>query len=359
MDNSKILFTNDVGSAIDSVVDYIGSHKAIVIADVNTAQFVLPKLRKESKHISSAECIIIRAGEDGKSLEELSRVWRELSRLEATRVSTVINVGGGVVTDLGGFAAATFKRGMHFINVPTTLLCAVDACIGGKNGINFNGVKNQIGTFADPDAIIISTKFFSTLPTAQVLSGYGEMLKHALLDSPVSLGKLLTDPLLSPCSSSNDALLPLIKDNVLIKKKIVDKDPHESGLRKILNLGHTAGHAFESLSYSRANALPHGYSVAAGLVVTLILSHINLGFPSTTMHQVADFVRSNYELLPIGCKDYPELLRYMRCDKKNTDAGMINFTLLKAVGDPQPDVALTPEKITPALDIYRDLMGLA
>lgn len=353
---NKLIFTNLVGTAIDELIAGLNAPEVIVISDVNTAQFVLPILRNDSKVLAEAQTITVRAGEDGKSLDELTKVWRELSRTEATRSMVVVNVGGGVVTDLGGFAASTFKRGMRYINVPTTLLGAVDASFGGKTGINFNGAKNQIGVFAEPEATVISTIFFNTLPPQQILSGYAEMLKHGLLESEAVLGKLLAYSPVYPVFDSA-ALLPLIEESTTVKARIVAQDPREGGLRKVLNLGHTVGHAFESLAYKRTSPIPHGFAVAAGLVVALVLSHMQLGFPSETLHKVAAYIRTNYGPFEFCCDDYPELIGFMRSDKKNTTADTISFTLLEDVGKARTDIQLTPDQITPALDIYRDLMG--
>ncbi len=354
----KLIFTNLVGEAIDTLVGELGNPQVVVVADTNTAQFVLPILRNDSKAVADARFISIKSGDANKNLDELQTVWRELSAMEATRSTIVINLGGGVVSDLGGFAAATFKRGMRCINVPTTLLAAVDAAVGGKTGINFNGLKNQLGSFYEPDAAIISTIFFNTLPEQQILSGYAEMLKHGLLENPDTLAKLLKYSPVYPVFDSA-ALMPLLEANVLVKANIVDKDLTESGLRKALNLGHTIGHAFEAYSYEQKSPIAHGYAVAWGLVTELVLSDILLGFPSETLHQFADYVNKNYGAYPITCDDYPALIAAMRQDKKNTNPSDINFTLLEAVGKPRIDVVVSDDKIKAALDIYRDLMHLA
>lgn len=353
----KLIFTNLVGEAIDTLVADLGSPAVVVISDTGTANAVLPVLVNDSQAVASAEKIIVPSGDEHKSIDSLTEIWQRLSELEATRSTVVINLGGGMVGDMGGFAAATFKRGMKCINVPTTLLAAVDASVGGKTAINFNGMKNQIGVFAEPVAAIISTVYFNTLPEQQILSGYAEMLKHALLESPEMLAKLLKFSPVYPMFDS-EALLPLLEASVEVKRNIVEVDLTEQGIRKALNLGHTAGHAFESLAMARKSPVPHGYAVAWGLVTELILSHIKLGFPSETVHQFADYVRKNYGSFDIDCKDYPALIAAMRQDKKNATPDEINFTLLSAVGKPQIDCNATAEEIESALDLYRDLMGI-
>lgn len=262
-----------------------------------------------------------------------------------------------MITDLGGFAAATFKRGIKFINVPTTLLGAVDAAVGGKTGINLGGLKNEVGAFAPADAVLISTLFFTTLPLQEIKSGYAEMLKHGLLDDKATLAELLKYDVTNP-PATTDVLLHLIEKSVGVKAEIVANDPKEQGLRKALNLGHTVGHAFESYALTDlASPIPHGFAVAWGMVVELILSHMILKFPAETLHQFADYIKHVYGYFDIDCDDYPRLLELMSHDKKNASPDAINFTLLSDVGQPQIDCTATPDQIRAALDIYRDLLS--
>ena len=356
--DQKLIFTNIVGQAIDDLVESLGNPQVIVLTDVNTAQFVLPVLTADSKAVQGAHLIKVRSGEHYKTIEELSSIWNELQNVNATRQSVLINVGGGVISDMGGFAASTFKRGMRFINVPTTLLSAVDASVGGKTGINFNGFKNQIGTFSEPEAAIISTVYFNTLPAQELLSGYAEMIKHGLLEGKDMFDKLMKYSVQYPMFDS-EALLPLLQQSVELKAKVVSEDLTEKGKRKVLNLGHTIAHAFESLGYNRKSPIPHGYAVAWGLVVEMILSNMIYGFSSEELHTFAAYVLKNYGAYDITCDDYPALLEAMRQDKKNTNPDEITFTLLKDFGQPEIDVVVKPEQITAALDIYRDLMHLA
>lgn len=261
-----------------------------------------------------------------------------------------------MVSDIGGFAAATFKRGMHFINIPTTLLGAVDAAVGGKTGINFSGLKNEVGAFAEADSVVINTVFINTLPMQEVLSGYAEMLKHGLLDDKATFAALLQYDITDREDGSDpERLLSLVQRSVGVKKEIVEQDPHERGLRRALNLGHTIGHAFESMAMERNNPVPHGYAVAWGLVVELVISHMLMGFPSDTMHQLAAFVKENYGNYPLDCKDYPHLIELMSHDKKNSSPDAINFTLLSDVGEIHINQTVSPKIITAALDIFRDL----
>lgn len=348
----KLIFTNKVAEAIDDYVAAAGSPKVFTLVDDNTHQLVFPLLNRMSTAVGASEVIAIQPGDVNKGLDSLSKIWLALSDKGATRGSVVINVGGGMVTDIGGFAASTFKRGLRFINVPTTLLGAVDASVGGKTGINFNGLKNEVGVFADAETVIISTIYFNSLTSQELLSGYAEMLKHGLLDDSATLARLLTYNLDN--NADHAGMLDLVEQSVGYKKKIVDRDPHEAGLRRALNLGHTAGHAFESLAMSDGNPIPHGYAVAWGLVVELILSNLKLGFPGATLKQVTDFVKNHYGNFSFTCDDYPALLGFMSHDKKNPSPDCINFTLLADVGDIHIDQVCTPDEIRNALDIFRD-----
>ena len=353
----KLIFTELVGETLDGLVAETGTSQVIVIADTNTVRLVLPRLAEQSKTASTAKVITVEAGDDNKTLDSLTGIWQKLSELEATRNSMVVNLGGGMVSDLGGFAAATFKRGMRCVNIPTTLLAAVDASVGGKTGINFNGFKNQVGAFAEPVASIISTTYFDTLPREEILSGYGEMLKHGLLEGPDAFAKLLmVDP--EELVGKGAGLLGLLERSVMVKSRIVAQDPTEAGLRKALNLGHTVGHAFEAYSYRRNKPVPHGYAVAWGLIVELVLSHMYLGFPTEPLHQLADYVYRNYGAFALNCDDYEALTASMRQDKKNARADQINFTLLSALGQAQINQTVPSAQIGAALDIYRDLMHL-
>ena len=244
--------------------------------------------------------------------------------------------------------------GINFINVPTTLLGAVDAAVGGKTGINLNGLKNEVGSFAPAAQVYITTEFFETLDCENLLSGYAEMIKHGLLDSENYYNRLLDHDV---CSKDFKSLLPLLEESVNIKRRVVEIDPTEKGLRKALNLGHTVGHAFESYCLKRNKPVLHGYAVAWGIVCELILSVKQCGFPSETLHRTARFVKEHYPVAYFGCKDYDELYEYMTHDKKN-DSGFINFTLLKNFGDIELNQTATRENIDIMFDIFRDLAGI-
>ena len=342
----NLIFTNDVQAAIERLTADGDHNLTLWIADENTARLVSP---------APPHLITIPDGDENKTLATVTRLWDEMERMGATRHSLAINLGGGMVTDLGGFAAATFKRGMRFINVPTTLLGAVDAAVGGKTGFNYSGLKNEIGAFAPASDVIISTRYFNTLPIHEMKSGFAEVIKHAMLNDRNEFLRLLDHDFNAPIK--HDDLLERLRRSVQVKVDIVARDPNEQGERKALNLGHTVGHAFESLAMKREKPVPHGFAVAWGLVTEAVLSHIKLKFPSEDVHRLGNFVRDNYRDFPFTCDDYDELLNLMRHDKKSRD-GEITCTLLASIGDYRIDQTVTPDDVTAALDILRDHLGL-
>jgi 3-dehydroquinate synthase len=351
----NLMFTNHVADAIDRAVEQLGPSSVHVLVDVNTEAFVLPLLQAESKAIASAKVIKVKAGERFKNLDTMTEIWKQLGEDNANRRSVLINLGGGVVTDMGGFAAGTFMRGISFINVPTTLLCAVDASVGGKTGVNFDGLKNQVGMFRDADLAIISTIYFRTQTSQELLSGYAEMLKHAFISSEALIKKMLTYDV---TDYDPDSLLELLEQSVAVKKQYVEADHEDHGARRALNLGHTIGHAFEALALQRKYPLPHGYAVAFGMVGALVLSRMKFNFPSELLHNYVDFVRHHYGAFEIKCDDYKHLLQLMHHDKKNDRQDAVNFTLLRAPGQVEINSPVSDDDITAALDIYRDLLGL-
>lgn len=348
--NKQILFTNDVATSLDIITANINPSNVVILLDTNTDFLILPKLRNCTT-IAKAKKIVCKSGDINKNLDSLSHIWKSMVEADINRKSLLINIGGGVVTDLGGFAAATFKRGIDYINIPTTLLGAIDASVGGKTGINFLGLKNEIGAFKTPIHTIISSCFFPTLHKEEILSGYAEMIKHAFLKDTKTIERLLAYDI---HALQLDSLLPLMKESIEIKDRIVTKDPTESGLRKTLNFGHTSGHAFESFAMQKRSPIPHGYAVAYGLIVESILCNIRYKFPSDILHKTAQFVKENYGSMPITCNDYPTLIKLMHHDKKNNGNG-INFTLLKSPGKPIIDCTISEAEINEALDIFRDL----
>ena len=329
-----------------------------ILMDDNTQMYCLP-LIQSLPEIQTAKKFSIPVGEENKNIESLSNVWKFLSDHGATRKSLLINLGGGMLTDLGGFAAATFKRGIRFVNIPTTLLGAVDAAVGGKTGVNFNGLKNEIGAFAPAIAVLIDSNFFKTLDITQLLSGYAEMLKHSLICTDVACNvSAMVNNLLHFDFDNLDyeKLNNLLFESVLIKEQIVEEDPTEQGIRKALNLGHTFGHAFESFALETKRPVHHGYAVAWGIVCELYLSFIQLWFDKNLLMKITRFVKEHYGVFTFGCENYQRIYELMLHDKKN-DSATINFTLLKAIGDIKINQTADRNKIEDVLDFYREFMG--
>ena len=280
--------------------------------------------------------------EENKSLETVSRIWDFLFEHAITRRGLLICIGGGALTDMGGFAAATYKRGMSYINVPTTLLAMIDAASGGKTGINYRGIKNSIGAFAAPRATILCPEWLSTLSPQQFLSGFAEMLKTGLIDGQALWNGLLQYDL----DKMDTALLsPHIADCMAVKQRIVAQDPQENGIRKVLNFGHTFGHALE-----RKMQVPHGYAVLYGMIAELYLSVTRLGCPREPLQQLTRLMLQYYGKPQCKCSDRDQLLALMQQDKKNEQAAQINCTLLQAVGTPLINQSISASDANEALD---------
>ena len=324
-------------------------HDRIFVLVDETTNKLCWSLVKDYLCLKDAQTIIIGATDRRKNLDTLVHVWESLQQGKATRHSLLINLGGGMVTDLGGFAASTYKRGINFINIPTTLLAMVDASVGGKTGFNFGGLKNEIGVFNDAEFVLLDTNWLQTLDEENIRSGYAEMLKHGLIADDTMWAELINFNIAQP---NLHQLAFMLDKSVRIKERIVAEDPHEKGIRKALNLGHTFGHAFESWAMKRQPVL-HGYAVAFGLIAELYLATTQTDFPTERMRQTVNFIRAYYGSLPITCNDYPELIELMHHDKKNR-GNEINVTLLGGIGDIRIDQTITEEDIKEALDFFRE-----
>ena len=372
----QIIISNDIEHDLATAVAESEHDRVFVLTDDTTHECCLPKVAALLAQYDAVP-ITIAHGDQHKTLAALGDVWTALQQGGATRHSLLINLGGGMITDLGGFAAATFKRGINFINIPTTLLAMVDAAVGGKTGINFGGLKNEIGAFADARFVIINTCFLDTLDAENLCSGYAEMLKHALISDERMWAEHVNFDLSQPDLAE---LQRMVAESIAVKERIVAEDPHEHGIRKALNFGHTIGHALEEfalqqaggavvsarlLPLARARTAPnsqltpgnrpllHGYAVAFGLIGELYMSARKAGFPTERLHQTTRFIRENYAQTEFTCNDYPTLLNLMRHDKKNT-SGVINFTLLHNIGDIRINQTATDEEICEALDFIRE-----
>lgn len=345
----SIIISKCLNAELDFHIKSFNPDKVFIIVDNITEKFCLPRI-SDIPSLKNAGIISICSTDNSKNINSLTHVWRYLSEQKATRYSLIINLGGGMVTDLGGFAASTFKRGLKFINIPTTLLAMVDASVGGKTGINFNGLKNEIGVFNNSDIVIIDTNFLKTLDSENICSGYAEMIKHSLISNEDIWSKLLTFDILAP--NLND-LSYLLEDSIKIKEEIVKNDPYETGMRKALNFGHTIGHAFESLSMIKQSPILHGYAVAYGMICELYLCTIKVGFPIEKMRQTVSYIKYIYGIYDFSCDDYEVLYELMKHDKKNT-ANTINFTLLENIGKVKINFTASKEDIFESFDFIRE-----
>ncbi len=353
MNKQEIIHCEEVKESLSVALENLSYDKLFILTDEHTLPECYPVI-KDLPQLQKAIPITIGAEDTHKNLKSLTAVWQILSEKGASRHSLMINLGGGMITDLGGFAAATFKRGFKYINIPTTLLAMVDAAVGGKTGINFNGLKNEIGVFSPATSVIIETGFLKTLDRENLISGYAEMLKHGLISTTEHWRDLLSFNM----EHINYALLKsLVIHSVQIKEQVVQQDPYEQGIRKALNLGHTVGHAFESLALAQNRPILHGYAVAWGLICELYLSEIKAHFPTRKLRQTIQFIKDHYGIFPITCKAYEQLYEYMLHDKKNRGK-VVNFTLLKDVGSVSINQTATKEEIFQMFDFFQECMGL-
>jgi 3-dehydroquinate synthase len=347
---NDIRVTNELEKELGPIVANYPKGKVYIVVDENTRKHCLPQLQQYPL-FAELPVVEIRSGENNKSLESVVKVWNFLEENGADRRSLLINLGGGMLSDLCGFAASCFKRGLHFVNIPTTLLSQVDASVGGKTGINFNGLKNEIGVFNQPQTVIVASRFLKSLDKENLLSGYAEMLKHGLIHSKPHWDELLEFDLEN---IDYDLLNQMIARSVAVKEYFVVKDPTEKNIRKALNLGHTAGHAFESLALHQNRPILHGYAVAYGLIVELYLSSKKVGFPMCKTEGITKWILSWYGPFTITKEDIEPLYLKMTKDKKN-EAGRINFTLIPEVGSVEINIDCEKELIVEALEYFRNL----
>lgn len=352
MADQEILFTHDPAAETGRLISEAAPDRVFLLTDETTERLCRP-LVAGGPSLQSAGSIVIGATDTHKGLETLAEVWRRLCEGGASRHSLLVCLGGGMVTDLGGFAASTFKRGIRYINVPTTLLAMVDAAVGGKTGINFNGLKNEIGVFNKAQAVVVDTSFLRTLDAPNLRSGYAEMLKHGLISHDGHWAELLRFDLAAPDLA---VLQGLVASSIQVKEDIVRQDPLERGLRKALNFGHTLGHAFESLALAEERPVLHGYAVAWGMVGELYLSCRRAGFPQSKLKQTVDYIRQHYGTFRFTCDHYARLYDLMTHDKKNV-GGVINFTLLADVGDLRLDQTATRDEVYDVFDFFRETMN--
>ncbi|MBI3501223.1 MAG: 3-dehydroquinate synthase [Bacteroidetes bacterium] len=346
-----------IGSeSISELEKFFGNHSQIfVLVDENTKKYCLKYIKSAVGSRQSA-VIQIKSGEKNKTLRTCEKIWKELSKQNADRKSIMINLGGGVITDIGGFCASTYKRRIDFINIPTTLLSQVDASVGGKTGIDFLGYKNQIGTFSFPKAVFINPDFLKTLSKRELISGFAEVIKHGLIADKNYWQKL------------KDASAPLsmtaetITHSIEIKNKIVTADPYEKGLRKVLNFGHTMGHAIETASLKTKKPLLHGEAIAIGMICESYISRKVLGLSSEELHEITSFIIPLFKTKAIK-QSSKQLISLMKQDKKNMALhpdvigidSEINFTLLSSIGKAEINNSCSEELIEEAIKFFNSL----
>ena len=351
-DKYSIYIGNDVLQEFNAILDYYQEQysKVFIFCDENSSQFCLPYLIEHVPMLIGAELIEIESGEQNKTLSICNDVWKTLGESNADRNALVVNLGGGVVCDMGGMIASLYKRGIRFFHIPTTLLSQVDASVGGKLAVDLDGHKNQIGLFRNPDLVLIVPEFLKSLPERHWMSGMAEVYKHALI-SDSEYWTFLENVDVKDDSS----LLSLLHRSISIKNNIVLQDWEEKGLRKTLNFGHTIGHAIESQALLKGRDLLHGEAIAVGMVVETILSQMTNGLNEEVCNVIRKKIQNVFSLTPIDVCEFPALIRWMRNDKKN-DALEINFTLLKDIGQAEYNKVCTVDQIEKAVKMYNSVL---
>lgn len=345
-----VTFLSDDFSELALFLDKADYDKLFVLVDENTLQHCWPLLATKVEAMADAEILEIESGEENKSLEIASQLWLSLAELEAGRKSLFINLGGGVIGDLGGFVASVYKRGLQFIHIPTSLLAQVDAALGGKTGVDFANLKNHLGLFSFPEQVFISGAFLDTLPERHLLNGFAETLKHGLIADAK-----YWDELSGLDELRLDELNTLVKRSIEIKLEVVEKDSHESGLRKALNFGHTFGHALESYYLPhKTQALYHGEAVAIGMLLEAYLAHIKCGLSEGELEKIKTVITSHFNIQLPSEQDFDQLWLLMKQDKKNA-GGQVLFALLSNIGKAKIDVNCTKEEL---LEAFRYVKGL-
>lgn len=316
-----------------------------VITDSNTLRVCYPLLKSV---LPDHSVFSFPAGEINKHLGTCQDIWTWMTEEGFDRKALILNLGGGVTGDMGGFCAATFKRGIRFINLPTSLLSMVDASVGGKLGIDFKGFKNHIGVFTDPETVIVASEFLKTLPQSELRSGYAEVIKHGLIQDGAYFSQLRFS------NWESQDWDTLIRRSAGIKKQVVDQDPKESGLRKILNFGHTIGHAFESFCLDSAKHLLHGEAIAIGMICEAWLSNRKSGLSADQLETITDFLLSVYGHFEVDALDIERIVSLCLQDKKNVGS-TINFSLLRAIGDCTYDISCSVDEISEAIQFYQSI----
>ena len=349
--DSVVYFQSEAYKQLNNYLATTNHSSIFILVDTYTHENCLAHFMGQLETNLVIEIIEIEAGEINKNIETCSGVWNALSELGADRKSLIINVGGGVVTDLGGFVACTFKRGISYINVPTSLLAMVDASVGGKTGVDLGNLKNMVGVISESEMVLVDTQYLTTLPANELRSGFAEMLKHGLIQDADYWNRL------SKIKEFTTADLDgLIHESVVIKNNIVTVDPTEQNVRKYLNFGHTLGHAIESyfLTHPEKTTLLHGEAIAIGMIVESYLAKELLHFSETDLNEVCKVFLNIYPKVHINKNDYQAIIDLLIFDKKN-EAGKVLFVLLNKIGDAEFNCEVPTELLKASLDFYNTL----
>ncbi|MCF4101707.1 3-dehydroquinate synthase [Gillisia sp. M10.2A] len=348
---APVYYSDDSYTRLNEYINTTNHSNIFILVDSNTHENCLSYFMQQLSTDKSIEVIEMEADEENKHIETCTGIWNVLQELDADRKSLLINLGGGVVTDLGGFVACTYKRGITYINVPTTLLSMVDASVGGKTGVDLGSLKNQIGVISQPEMVLIDTKYLETLASQEMRSGLAEILKHGLIANRTYWEKATNLQELTL-----EDLHDLILESVKIKTAIVEEDPKEKGLRKTLNFGHTLGHAIESylLFHESKSRILHGEAVAAGMIMAAYISNKLTGLSNEDFAIISEKILDLYPKVPIEDSDFKEIIELLKFDKKNTH-GNIYFVLLKDIGTPVIDCKVPDNVLKDALNYYISL----
>jgi len=331
MEQHNTEVTTNIQQSITSFLKGKKYSKIAILVDENTEEHCLPLILDA---LPDHYLITIQSGEENKNLTTCEDIWHALTEAGFDRKGLLINLGGGVIGDMGGFVASTYKRGFHFLNIPTTLLSQVDASVGGKLGIDFNGFKNHIGIFNEPQNVLICTDFYTTLPIREIRSGFAEVIKHGLIYDKSYWEQI------SQVTHESANWTMLVGRSIDIKKEVVKQDPYESGLRKILNFGHTIGHAIESYFLEiSGQRLLHGEAIAIGMICEAYLSKKITGLSDEALKAITSYLIKIYEPKALDVKLFEDILQLTIQDKKN-EGGVVQFSLLKEIGSSTINIPL-------------------
>jgi 3-dehydroquinate synthase len=344
--NDIIVFDESLQKLKTYISSIFSAQKIVVICDTNSAKYCLPHINDYVTSSQPFHTIIMNAGEENKTMESALHLWNEFTKLQLSKSDLIINLGGGMICDLGGFAASIYKRGVPFIHIPTTLLAQIDASIGGKTGIDWNGIKNLIGTIHAPEKIFISSLFLETLPEREYNSGLAEALKHGLISNAAYWKQLTTSDVLNRQE--------LIEKSIIIKTDIVEADPYEKNIRKKLNFGHTIGHALESYFIHQNNPVLHGEAVAAGMICEAYVSHKSGLIIDEELSRISLSIKRFFKSLHFPLNDIEKITENILHDKKN-NGGQILMVLLHGIGNAAIDIPVSRELIKDSLKYYASL----